>query len=128
MLITGSENVDIVPLGQLLSELSPGLLVPLGMDVVPRVSAEVLARALGHGSGVLTVFSHDGAPFQLSETSLVPLERRSLARMEIERAEVTDLSAEAVLDPSVVNDPVGRFALWGFPTAPDRKLLPSGDG
>jgi hypothetical protein len=24
----------------------PGLLVPLGMDVVPRVSAEVLARAL----------------------------------------------------------------------------------
>lgn len=128
VLITGSENVDIVPLGQLLSELSPGLLVPLGMDIVPRVSAEVLARALGHGSGVLTVFSHDGAPFQLSETSLVPLERRSLARMEIERAEVTDLSAEAVLDPSVVNDPVGRFALWGFPTAPDRKLLPSGDG
>ena len=24
----------------------------------------------------------------------------------------------------LVNDAVGRFALWGFPDAPDRKLLP----
>ena len=30
---------------QLLSELTPGLLVPLGMDIVPRVSPDVLARA-----------------------------------------------------------------------------------
>ena len=117
-----------MPLGQLLSELSPGLLVPLGMDVVPRVSAEVLARALGHGSGLLTVFAHDGAPFQVAESALVPLERRALAKLEVERVEVTELSAAAVIDPSVVNDPVGRFALWGFPGGPERKALPPSGG
>lgn len=125
VLVTGGENVDVIPLGQLLCELAPGLLVPLGMDVVPRVSAEVLGRALGHASGVLTVFTHDGPPFQVAEGSMLPLERRSLAKLEVERAEVTDLSAEMVLDPSVVNDPVGRFALWGFPgAAAGKKLLP----
>jgi hypothetical protein len=127
VLVTGGENVDVIPLGQLLCELAPGLMVPLGMDVVPRVSAEVLARALGHGSGILTVFAHDGPPFQVGESAMLPLERRSLARLEVERAEVTDLAARGVLDPSVVNDPVGRFALWGFPAAPTKKLLPSGD-
>jgi hypothetical protein len=128
VLVTGGENVDVIPLGQLLCELAPGLLVPLGMDVVPRVSAEVLGRALGHAAGVLTVFTHDGPPFQVAEGSMLPLERRSLARLEVERAEVTDLSSEAVLVPSVVNDPVGRFALWGFPGAggPKKALPPSG--
>lgn len=126
VLVSGNENVDVIPLGQLLCELSPGLLVPLGMDVVPRVSPEVLARALGHGSGILTVFSHDGPPFQVAESSMMPLERRSLAKMHVERVEVTDLSIDAILDPAVVNDPVGRFALWGFPGGSSKKLLPSG--
>ena len=126
ILVTGAENVDVIPLGQLLCELAPGLLVPLGMDVVPRVSPEVLARALGHGSGVLTVFTHDGPPFQVAEGSMAALERRALAKLEVERAEVTDLGADAMLDPSVVNDPVGRFALWGFPGAPAKKALPPG--
>jgi len=126
ILVTGAENVDVIPLGQLLCELTPGLLVPLGMDVVPRVSPEVLARALGHGSGLLTVFTHDGPPFQIADGSMQPLERRALARLEVERAEITDLSTETMLDPSVVNDPVGRFALWGFPGGRATKALPPG--
>jgi hypothetical protein len=102
------------------------------MDVVPRVSAEVLARALGHGSGLLTVFTHDGPPFQVADGSMLPLERRSLARLDVDKAEITDLSAEIALDPSVVNDPVGRFALWGFPSVESvdrgrgKKLLGTG--
>jgi len=128
ILVTGAENVDVIPLGQLLCELTPGLLVPLGMDVVPRVSPEVLARALGHASGTLTVFTHEGPPFQIADSSMQPLERRALARLEVERAEITDLAAETMLDPSVVNDPVGRFALWGFPGVRATKALPPGGG
>ena len=67
LLVVGSENLDVIPLGQLLCELTPGLLVPLGMDVVPRVSPEVISRALGHQAGVITVFTPDGRPFQDSE-------------------------------------------------------------
>jgi hypothetical protein len=126
ILVVGSENLDVIPLGQLLCELTPGLLVPLGMDVVPRVSPEVLARALGHASGVVTVFTTDGRPFQVSEGTFTTLERRSLAKLEVERADTIDYSAEDPSAAQVVNDAVGRFALWGFPDAPDRKLLPPG--
>jgi hypothetical protein len=126
LLVIGSENLDVIPLGQLLCELTPGLLVPLGMDVVPRVSADVLARALGHQPGIVTVFTSDGRPFQVSEAAFTSLERRSLAKLEIEQAGALDYAAEPSAEAQVVNDAVGRFALWGFPDAPDRKLLPPG--
>jgi hypothetical protein len=126
ILVIGAENLDVIPLGQLLCELSPGLLVPIGMDIVPRVSPEVLSRALGHAAGVVTVFTAGGRPFQVTEATLVPLERRALAKLEVPRATTEDLAAEIANEPLVVNDAVGRFALWGFPDAPDRKLLPEG--
>jgi hypothetical protein len=124
ILVIGSENLDVIPLGQLLCELTPGLLVPLGMDVVPRVSPEVLARALGHQAGIVTVFVTDGKPFQVNEGAFTTLERRSLAKLEVDPAASIDYAAEARAEAQVVNDSVGRFALWGFPDAPDRKLLP----
>jgi hypothetical protein len=127
ILVIGSENLDVIPLGQLLCELTPGLLVPLGMDVVPRVSPEVLARALGHATGTVTVFTADQRPFQVPESAFATLERRSLAKLEVERAAIEDFTAEPNVDAQVTNDAVGRFALWGFPDAPDRKLLPSGE-
>jgi hypothetical protein len=126
ILVIGSENLDVIPLGQLLCELTPGLLVPLGMDVVPRVSAEVLARALGHQAGVVTVFTTVGRPFQIGEGSFTSLERRSLAKLEVQQVFVEDFGAEPPAQAQVINDAVGRFALWGFPDAPDRKLLPPG--
>ena len=124
ILVIGSENLDVIPLGQLLSELTPGLLVPLGMDVVPRVSPEVLSRALGHQAGVVTVFTSDGRPFQVGEGAFTTLERRSLAKLDVDAAEAIDYAAEVTAEAQVINDAVGRFALWGFPDAPDRKLLP----
>jgi hypothetical protein len=127
LLVIGSENLDVIPLGQLLCELAPGLLVPLGMDVVPRVSPDVLARALGHTSGVVTVFTSDNHPFQVPEGQFATLERRSLAKLDVPAANVEDFSVPPSPESEVVNDAVGRFALWGFPDAPDRKLLPSGD-
>ena len=114
ILLVAQEQIDVIPLGELLSELSPGLLVPLGMDLVPRVAPEVLARSLGHGSGLLTVFPHAGPPFQVSEAALAPLERRALAKIEVERTEAIDMRITLPGDPAIVNDPVGRFALWGF--------------
>jgi len=128
ILLVASEQIDVFPLGQLLSELAPGLLVPLGMDLVPRVAPEVLARSLGHGSGVLTVFPREGSPFQVSDSALLPLERRSVAKIEIERATAVDTRLGPVGDPSLVNEAVGRFALWGYPAPGKRKAeLPPAD-
>src|SRR4029079_5501108 len=101
ILVIGSENLDVIPLGQLLCELAPGLLVPLGMDVVPRVSSDVLARALGHQAGVVTVFTTNSRPFQVSEASFAALERGSLAKLEVDHAAVDDYAAEPSVEAQV---------------------------
>ncbi len=126
ILVFADDNIDVVPLGQLLVSVADRLLVPLGMDLVPRVSEEVLSLALGHGPGLITVFPSDGGPFQIKESDLVPLERRSLARLEVTNLRVQSVGAPAHEVPEIKNDPVGRFALWGFadPTAPRQKALP----
>ena len=127
ILVIGSENLDVIPLGQLLCELTPGLLVPLGMDVVPRVSPEVLARALGHARrrrhGV-----HRRQPAVPDLRGLVHDARAPLARQARgRRSRASTISPPSrAAEAQVVNDAVGRFALWGFPDAPDRKLLPPG--
>lgn len=124
IVVVATQDLDVIPLGMLLTELAPGILVPIGMEVVPRVSPEVLAQALGHGSGVLTVFTPEGAPFQLPESKLAPLERRSIAKLDSETVETREVALSPPGDPTVVNDPLGRFALWGFPE-PEQKLLGS---
>jgi hypothetical protein len=116
LLVVASPDVDVIPLGTPLAEITPGLLVPLGFDLVPRVAPDVLARNLGHGAGMFTVFPPTGSPFQIGDAALVPLERRALAKIEIGTVEVMDARAEVAGEPSVTNDPVGRFALWGYRT------------
>jgi hypothetical protein len=128
-LILGNEGVDVVPLGTLLTEIAPGLLIPVGMDLVPRVPEEVLTAALDHVSGGkseiggrVTVLLHDGTAFFVPSSELVPLERRVLARVPVPEADSLR-DAYAAASPAagrIVNDAVGRFALWGFQRA-DKK-------
>ena len=120
ILVITTEDIDVVPLGQLLSEMAPGLLVPLGMDLVPRVAPAVLAQSVGHEAGVLTIFPHRDAPFQVPESALMPLERRALARIDVELATPVDARLLPGDEPTVVNEPVGSFALWGFSGPPTR--------
>ena len=116
ILIVAGGSVELVPLGTLLAELTPGLLLPLGMDLVPRVAPDVLASALGHGPGRLTVFPHEGGPFHVPEAALQPLERRTLAALHAPAVAPVDLALSVPLgEPRVVNDAVGAFALWGYP-------------
>jgi len=125
LLLVATEGVDAVPLGTLLSEIAPGLLIPVGMDLVPRVPTEVLAAAIEHELGDdkrevevgrrLTVFPHDGLPFFVSVAKLQPLERLAVARIQVPEAATSDLAGGAPPgSPRIVNDKVGRFSLWGF--------------
>ncbi len=114
ILLVSATEIDTVPIGHLLVELAPGLLIPAGMELVPRVAPEVLAATLGHGAGVFTVFPPSGSPFQVKESALVPLERRAIAKLEVQEITTVSMSEDEMPSPSVANDPVGRFALWGF--------------
>jgi hypothetical protein len=120
VLVLAGAGADVLPLGHPLVELAAGLLVPHGMELVPRVAPDVLARSLGHAAGLVTVFPLEGTPFQVAEDALVALERRALAAIEVARAEVTTEPPSEAAPPTIENDPVGRFALWGF-KAPRRE-------
>ena len=62
------------------------------------------------------------------ESAFTSLERRSLAKLDGRARRPSTISPPSrSAEAQVVNDAVGRFALWGFPDAPDRKLLPPGD-
>lgn len=115
ILLYAREGIEVIPLGTLLSEIAPGVLVPLGMELLPRVSTDVLAHSLGHGPGRLTVVAPEGAPFFVSEGTLVPLERCALSSIEVSEAVLGAAPAASAEVPSIVNDPIGAFALWGAP-------------
>ena len=108
----------MIPLGQLLCELAPGLLVPLGMDVVAAGRARGARARPRPPGGVVTVFTADGTPFQVSEgafqTARAPGPREARGRRARRRWTTPPTHPPA---RSVVNDAVGRFALWGFPDA-----------
>jgi len=106
--------MDNIPLGQALIEMAPGLLIPLGMELLPRVSPSVLTHALGHSPSVFTVFPATHSPFQVNKASLVPLERSTIAKLELPVITTHNMEYEALCAPSVHNDDVGNFALWGF--------------
>ena len=76
---------------------------------------------------MVTILVPDAPGFRVADSDLVPLERRTIAKLEIEAAEVTDVALASGASPSVVNDPVGRFSLWGFPEVENRKLLGGGE-
>ncbi|HET6613018.1 MAG TPA: hypothetical protein VFG83_13565, partial [Kofleriaceae bacterium] len=124
IVVVGDAGIDLIPIGEHLTEHAPGLLIPIGMEIAPRVMPEVLAHALGHDAGLVTIMPRDGSPFQLKDTALLPLERSVLARVTVKETQSVSFESEPTAAPSVVNDPVGRFALWGFPSGPKRKALP----
>ena len=114
LLVLCADGGSPLPLGSLLSELAPGVLLPLGTDLAPRISADLLASALGvSAGGDLVVFPRQGPPFSVPAASLAPLDRQLVAALPVAAAPVTvpTVAAEAT---SVVNDPLGMFALWGF--------------
>jgi hypothetical protein len=125
LLLVCREGVDVLPLGSMLAEAAPGLFIPLGMDVTPRVPTEVLSAAIEHqlsgkaaapGETRITVFPHDGAPFFVARSDFHPLERRTLARIRVPAAApIVEPIAPGDAGARIVNDAVGRFALWGFP-------------
>ena len=81
------------------------------------------ARPLGRASSRCS--RADGRPFQVPRGRVhdarAPLAREARGRSRRGRSTTPPSRAP---EAQVVNDAVGRFALWGFPDAPDRKLLP----
>ncbi|MBV1861398.1 MAG: hypothetical protein KUG77_23465 [Nannocystaceae bacterium] len=105
----------IVPLGQRLGEAAPGVLLPEGYELWPRVRPTLLRQLLGLGPEDHALFlGPDRAPIRVGPDQLLPLDAALIGRLTLEDAQVVEPSAAALAAGSVRNEKLGRFALWGF--------------
>jgi hypothetical protein len=109
----------IIPLGRRLGEVAPGVLVPDGNELWPRIRPQLLRQLLGLGPEDHAVFlSPDAAPIRVRPEQLLPLDAALLARLGLQEASVVEPEVEALEPGAIRNDRLGRFALWGFGGVP----------
>ena len=118
VLVMADDELAVLPLGKLLDQAAPGVLVPAGMRMAPAVDPEALARRLGTGENSLLVFPEAGEPpLRIPAAAMQPLDRRILAELTVEeRALAAHSHPVAVLEETVEieTDPLGPFSLWGL--------------
>ncbi len=118
VLLVAPDELAALPLGRLLGEAAPGVLVPAGMKLVPALDPEALAKRLGAGEKSLLVFhSATEPPLRIPATEMQPLDRRILAELSVEaQPSVARSHPAAELEEAVEieSDPLGPFSLWGL--------------
>ncbi len=106
---------SVVPIGRRMAEVAPGVLVPDGYELWPRVRPGLVRTLLGLEADDHAAFlGPERAPIRLRADQLLPLDAAVIGRLSL-----TDASSPAPelppLQPGeVTNERVGRFALWGF--------------
>ena len=105
----------IVPLGRRLGEVAPGVLVPDGYELWPRIRPQLMRQLLGLGSDDYALFlSPEAAPLRVRPDQLLPLDAALIGRLDLTAASVVSPDAPPIEPGSIHNDRLGRFALWGF--------------
>lgn len=113
----------IVPLGRRLGEVAPGVLVPDGYELWPRIRPVLMRQLLGLGAEDHALFlGPDRDPIRVRHEQLLPLDAALVARLDLAPASVVRPELDALKPGSVTNAKLGRFALWGFGGIP-----PAGD-
>lgn len=119
-LAAGVGAAALIPLGTRIVEVAPGVLVPDGSELWPRVRPQLVRELLGLDAADHALFlPGDGEPLRLTPDRLIPLDAAMISRLELAIAEPS--ASEMVADASrpagpsaIVNHHLGRFALWGF--------------
>jgi len=125
--VAGVGAAALIPLGVRICEVAPGVLVPDGYELWPRVRPELLRELLGLESGQLALFrGPESEPLRLRPEHLVPLDAAVVGRLDLTEGRELPEELTAVSPPSIVNQRLGRFALWGYGRGieVDRELEP----
>jgi len=105
----------IVPLGRRLGEVAPGVLVPDGYELWPRIRAPLMRELLGLGPEDYALFlSPHADPIRVRPEQLAPLDAALVGRLDLHEAQLRAPELPAVEPATILNDRLGRFALWGF--------------
>jgi hypothetical protein len=117
----------IVPLGRRLGEVAPGVLVPDGWELWPRIRPALTRQLLGLAPDDHAVFlDPQREPLRIRPEHLLPLDAAIIGRLHLTEANV-HVPSEAAPTPGVIdNRRLGRFALWGFSSGPGSGPEPEG--
>jgi hypothetical protein len=122
----------IVPLGMRLGEVAPGVLVPDGFELWPRIRPPLVRQLLGLGPEDHALFLSGEIgqrdPIRVRPDQLLPLDAALVARLDLGEASVVSPELPALGPGNIVNDRLGRFALWGFGGLPGSRRGDSDSG
>lgn len=118
LLVIAPDALSGLPFGQLLHSPGPGLLVPLGWELRPRVSPVELASSAGATGGTWVVFAEpDRPPFRVPAESIVVLQAAVLGEHPLWGVDVDGVEVAPrppALPVEIENRPLGPMPLWGL--------------
>jgi len=119
----------LLPLGRRLGEVAPGVLVPDGHELWPRVRPALLRQLLGLGPEDHALYLVPGGdPVRVRPEQLRPFDAALIGRLALEEPALVSPELPAVAPGSIRNQRLGRFALWGFGGLPSSSPRPAGEG
>ncbi len=114
----------MIPLGRRMVEAAPGVLVPDGYELWPRVRPQLVRELLGLETEEMAVYPSEQVEcaIRIGASMRVPLDAHAVrvsspadARFASQSAEFTAAAAHQIEDaPTISNERVGRFALWRY--------------
>jgi hypothetical protein len=117
--LRSAAGIEAIPLGTFFVEVHPNLYLPAGYEVMPAVTPDVLARALGAPAGQVLFVGADARAVLVDENAFAPLEAALLAAppWEATVAEALDATLEeARIDLRV--SAIGMMPLRGVESPP----------
>lgn len=119
----------VIPLGRRLGEVAPGVLVPDGHELWPRVRPQLLRQLLGLGPEDHAFYLSPGAdPIRVRPEQLLPLDAALIGRLVLDEAALVVPELPPTAAANLRNAKLGRFALWGFGGLPSGMPRSAGEG
>ncbi len=114
-LAAGVGAAALIPLGTRIVEVAPGVLVPDGFELWPHVRAQLVRELLGLDAADHALFlGPELDPLRLRPEHLIPLDAAMISRLELAVSEAPPGDLPGAVAATIVNEHLGRFALWGF--------------
>jgi hypothetical protein len=118
VLVRAADVLDGIPFGTLYQLGAPEVLVPLGMQIRPAASPQLLSERLGATGGAMVLFPDGSAPpVRILPEAIVPFDRRLLVELEpalanLETVGRTEREPDEPIE--IENEPLGPMPLWGL--------------
>ena len=105
----------VIPLGARLVEVAPGVLVPDGHELWPRLRPQLVRELLGLEGEDQAVFLGPGRdPIHVPDAKMLPLDVAAIGTLTPVEADLVEAGLPALEPGQLENQRLGRFALWGF--------------